>query len=132
AGRVGLAVLCVDAPARALARTVRLGGEGRRALVHVDPPIGERVFPPCPEDFPDGRLLLVLATPAAFADGWRPRDEDLRGAYLVAAAVGGPEAVAMGRPDHTSGGISRTRLVWMAAAGSVYLLRFPDSAAAAA
>jgi CRISPR-associated protein Cmr3 len=138
-GRLGFAALCVGTPSGEPARTVFLGGEGRRAAVHApaadaingfpDPPGGS------PGDFPRGRLLLYLATPAVFAAGWRPSEQDLRGGRLVAAATGPSQVISTARPDRRSGGFGHTRTLWAVPAGSVYYLEFPtdqDAATAAA
>lgn len=83
-------------------------------------------------------LRMVLATPAIFADGWKPGwlDENLEGAppeaadlklKLVAATVGRREAVSgwdlnTGRPKAVR---------WMAPAGSVYFFEVLGSSAQA-
>jgi CRISPR-associated protein Cmr3 len=135
AGRVGFAAWCVNAPDRPLAQSVRLGGERRRAWVHGDlPEDAEPAWPTAPDTFPDGHLLLYLATPAFFADGWRPAEADLLGGRLVAAAVGGPRPVATASPDPRSGTQRDKSLLWTVEAGSVYYLDFgsPEAAARAA
>ncbi|KXK59007.1 hypothetical protein AWW66_26620 [Micromonospora rosaria] len=127
----GFAVGCVSAPPHQLRETVPLGGEGRRATVHDWTDAGDLgPLPAAPADV-HTRVLLYLATPAVFGDGWRPAADDLRGARLVAAAVGGPQPVAMGRPDPRTGELHARRLVWAAPAGSVYFLDFDGDAAAA-
>lgn len=133
-GRVhsaGFAVGCVDPPGHAPADTVYLGGEGRRAQVHDWSAAGDTGPLPPPVDVSDGRLLLYLATPALFTGGWRPADADLRGGRLVAAAVGAPQEIALGRPDRRTGAIGPRRLVWVAPAGSVYFVDFDGDTAAA-
>lgn len=130
-GRVGLGVLCVDCPPRDLASTVFFGGESRRAIVHAETD-GSVKLPDAPTIFADGRLLLYLATPAVFADGWRPAQADLLGADLVSAAVGGPQVIATGRPDRRTGSIRHTRLLWAAPAGCVYFLKFATGSEAVA
>jgi CRISPR-associated protein Cmr3 len=120
---IGLAARCMEAPTAAPAATVRFGGEGRRALVHVcedDQP----VLPDHPNDFPGGRVLVYLATPAVFVDGWRLDANDLGvRCELVSAAVDGPHVVATSSVDPRTGALQRSRLMWAAAAGSVYYLR---------
>lgn len=97
---------------------VRLGGEGRQAEVY--PITGE--FPKPPQDFPDRRLLVYLATPAVFPEGWRlPLDS---GVELVRACVEGPEVVT-GRGQST-GSLHPVR--WAVAPGSVYFLDFTTQA----
>ncbi|MEV4511588.1 type III-B CRISPR module-associated Cmr3 family protein [Dactylosporangium sp. NPDC049525] len=134
-GRVhgaGFAVGCVDPPDRAPADMVFLGGEGRRAQVHDWTSAGASgPLPDPPVDFGDGRVLLYLATPALFTGGWRPADADLRGGRLVAAAVGAPQEIALGRPDRRTGALTARRLLWAAPAGSVYFLDFGRDVAAA-
>jgi len=131
---VGFAVGCIAAPRTDLAGTVFFGGEGRRAAVHAWEDAGDvGPLPPRPsEPFDDGRLAMYLATPAALSWGWRPADAELRGASLVAAAVGDPQVVAMARPERRSGGLTHRRLLWCAPAGSVYFLKFANPADAAA
>ncbi|MFW6638520.1 type III-B CRISPR module-associated Cmr3 family protein [Nocardiopsis algeriensis] len=117
---------------------VRFGGEGRLADVEV---CGQQhlALPLGPDDFPGGRVLMYLATPAI----WRRRSPDgawhnswlpplPEGAHLVAAAVNGPEHVASARPDG-KGDVEYAWLRWAVPAGSVYLLRFngPDPEEAA-
>lgn len=132
---VALAARCVDLPPhrdrKPVARTVPFGGEGRRAEVHW---LDEQAvdLPAAPTDFPGGRLLVYLATPALFSGGWRPPPEALDGEVrVVGAVVSGPQVISTGRPDPVSGAVRRTRLLWAAPAGSVYFL-VADSAAAAA
>ncbi|HEX6076910.1 MAG TPA: type III-B CRISPR module-associated Cmr3 family protein [Micromonosporaceae bacterium] len=134
-GRLGFAALCVDAPSAEPARTVFLGGEGRRAAVHT--PAAEVIsgFPDPPGgsqgDFPRGRLLLYLATPAVFAAGWRPSEQDLRGGRLVAAATGPSQVISTARPDRRTGRVGHPRVLWAVPAGSVYYLEFPTDQEAA-
>ena len=129
--RLGFAVECAAGPDKDVATTVFFGGRGRRARVHADSAAPVLSFPKRPgEGFPDGRLLLYLATPGVFVGGWRPLQADLLGGQLVAAAVGGPEVIAMARPDRRTGAVGNAWMVWAAAAGSVYYLQFSDAAAA--
>ncbi len=105
---------------------VRLGGEARQAAVTVvTAGAGLPALPPAPTDFPGGRVLLYLATPAVFRDGWLP--EIPAGATLRAACTPAPEVIA-----GIDGDSQRVRpLRWAAAAGSVYFLEFDDPAEAA-
>jgi CRISPR-associated protein Cmr3 len=109
-----------------------LGGRGRLADVSVVDGVG---WPHRPDVFPDGRVLVYVATPAIWRTpwaagptqaaqlGWRfPVPE---GADLVAAAVGEPQPVATASPRE---GMAATRaLRWAVPAGSVYLLAFAGS-----
>ena len=124
----GLSVLalCV-APADGLpapAGPVKLGGRGRLADVEAVEGIS---WPEYPDEYPNGRVLVYLATPAIWPDGWRiPVPPD---ASLVAAATGPPQAVAMASPR--TGFETSRQLRWAVPAGSVYLLEFtggPDAA----
>lgn len=97
---------------------VPFGGE--RGLAEVAPaqiqPKIRRV-----DHYPDGKVLVYLAAPAAFEAGWRP--ELPTGARLVAAAVAGPVPVAgwrkPGRRD-----VPGFVLRWCVPAGSVFWLQF--------
>ncbi|HEX2419894.1 MAG TPA: type III-B CRISPR module-associated Cmr3 family protein [Micromonosporaceae bacterium] len=137
--RLGFAVLCVDTPSGKPAGTVFLGGEGRRAAVHTPATDAISGFPDppgsspggSPGDFPHGKLLLYLATPAVFAAGWRPSEQDLRGGRLVAAATGPPQVISTARPDRRTGGFGHARTLWAVPAGSVYYLEFPTGQEAA-
>jgi CRISPR type III-B/RAMP module-associated protein Cmr3 len=73
-----------------------------------------------------GKLVLVyLATPAVWLDGWRlPVPE---GASLVAAATGSAQPATTLTPGRTWKDTRTLR--WAVPAGSVYLLEFPDDAA---
>jgi CRISPR-associated protein (Cas_Cmr3) len=82
-------------------------------------------LPSAPDSFPGGRLLLYLATPAVFSQGWRPDLADT-GATLVGAAVGGPEVIASARPHRATGRVGNAQLMSAAPAGSVYFLQFPE------
>jgi CRISPR type III-B/RAMP module-associated protein Cmr3 len=75
------------------------------------------------------RVLVYLATPALWPDGWRlPVPDDAR---LVAAATGELEPAATVKRDQDKWRDSRV-LRWTVPAGSVYLLEFADPAAGAA
>ena len=110
-----------DGPAQLTRPLVRLGGEGRHAQVrlHRSEAVG---LPRPPGAFDDGRLLLYVATPAVFADGWRP-PVDPR--FLVAACVEGPEAIVGFDGSDGRGRPMGWALRWAVSAGSVYYLRFP-------
>ncbi|HUZ26617.1 MAG TPA: type III-B CRISPR module-associated Cmr3 family protein [Streptosporangiaceae bacterium] len=108
---------------RSAAGPVRLGGRGRLADVEA---AGDVSWPARPEEFPDGQLLVYLATPAIWRGGWRiPVPESAR---LVAAATGEPEPVATMTPGPNWRATRALR--WAVPAGSVYLLRFDDAALA--
>jgi CRISPR-associated protein Cmr3 len=74
------------------------------------------------------RVLVYLATPAIWRDGWRLPVPD--GAALVAAALYEPEPSATIKPG--PGYLDSRKLRWAVPAGSVYLLEFADDAAGAA
>jgi CRISPR-associated protein (Cas_Cmr3) len=125
----GFAALVIDPPSTEAAQFVHFGGEGRRAELRLCGAATAPALPDPPDLFEDGRLLLYLATPAVFRDGWRPSAETLgETGALVAAAVGGPEVVATARPDRTTGRVGNAALMWAVAAGSVYFLQFPGDA----
>lgn len=106
--------------------TVALGGISRLAEVTALP-TGSVAWPQGPEDFPGGRVLLYVATPALWPDGWRPPLPPE--ATLVAAALGDPIPVATASPKRD---FNRTRtLRWAVPPGSVYLIRLPEDTAAA-
>jgi hypothetical protein len=74
------------------------------------------------------RVLVYLATPAIWRDGWQlPVPQ---GAELVAAATYEPEPAATARPGREWRDTRALR--WAVPAGSVYLLEFGDDAAGAA
>ena len=79
---------------------------------------------------PGKRVLVYLATPAVWREGWRlPVPE---GATLVAAAMPGePEPAATAKRDQRQWRASRV-LRWAVPAGSAYLLEFADDARGAA
>jgi CRISPR type III-B/RAMP module-associated protein Cmr3 len=73
------------------------------------------------------RVLVYLATPAVWLEGWRPPLP--AGATLVAAATGKPQPATTLTPGRTW---RDTRVLrWAVPAGSVYLLEFEDDAAGA-
>jgi len=98
-----------------------LGGRGRLADVDVATGVD---WPAPPPEYPDGRVLVYVATPAPWTTGWRlPLPA---GASLVAAAVGKPVSVATASPRQ---GWERTRMLrWAVPPGSVYLLEFAGGA----
>ncbi|MGQ9575777.1 MAG: type III-B CRISPR module-associated protein Cmr3 [Thermoguttaceae bacterium] len=106
--------LPADAPATVLDQEAVLdfGGEGRKVRVQPVPPVTW----PSVESSQEGRVLLLLTTPAVFAERWRPRLPD--GLRLVAAAVSGYEAFSGW--DLARGGPKPTRFA--VPAGSVYFL----------
>lgn len=96
---------------------VPLGGRTRLADVED---AGQVHWPQRPDAFPGGRVLLYVATPAIWPEGWRPPLPP--GVELVAAATGEPVAVATTSPR--LGWRENRALRWAVPAGSVYLLRF--------
>jgi CRISPR/Cas system CMR-associated protein Cmr3 (group 5 of RAMP superfamily) len=96
---------------------VPLGGRTRLADVED---AGQVCWPDRPDTFPGGRVLLYVATPAIWPDGWRPPLPP--GVELVAAATGEPVTVATTSPR--LGWRENRALRWAVPAGSVYLLRF--------
>lgn len=109
---------------------VQLGGRGRLADVET---VREAIWPSAPATFPDGRVLVYLATPAIWWPGWRPSPPD--GAELTGAAVPAPQPVASASPyaaRRSARGLAETvRLRWAVPAGAVYLLTFADAGRAA-
>ncbi|MEY9211506.1 type III-B CRISPR module-associated Cmr3 family protein [Thermobifida halotolerans] len=120
------------------AEAVRWGGEGRMADVEVvSSPIE---WPRPPDTFPDGRVLVYLATPGI----WRTRTPEGRwrtvwrpplpaNAVLRAAVIPGAEPVASASPQ-PDGTVREVWQRWAVPAGSVYLIEFggdaPEAAAA--
>jgi CRISPR type III-B/RAMP module-associated protein Cmr3 len=93
---------------------------GERRVVEVAP-ANAPLLPVMPQDFPGGKVLVYLASPAIFEDGWRPVVPD--GCTLVAAAFDGPEMVSSwGKFDGELGYVARNAVV----AGSVYYLQFTN------
>lgn len=104
--------------------STRFGGESRVADVNVVTPVQ---FPAAPDQFPEGRVLLYLATPAIWDGGWRPPLP--QSATLVTAALGDPVPVAMASPriGRQRGSVLNTaRIHWAVPAGSLYYLQFPS------
>ena len=102
---------------------VPFGGKARLADVAA---VEGADWPSPPQSFPEGRVLLYVATPALWPGGWRPPlppDVD-----IVAASVGEPIPVATASPRtarQTNRAITATALLrWAVPAGSVYWLQF--------
>lgn len=132
---VGFAGNCLGGPDRRLSGTIPFGGRGRRAEVHGNQPAVR--LPGRPEEFPGGRLLLYVATPAVFPGGsWVPDlsdwPEECGEPKLAAAAVAAPRVITTGSPDRRTGAFTAGRLMWAVPPGAVYYLQFEDEAAAAA
>ena len=109
-----------------LAELVRLGGEARLCSVSMPENVGP--LPAVPSGgFPDGRLLLYLATPAVFPTGSMPPLPP--GCRPIAAVISGPETIAtMGIA--TAGRFARAgvrELRQGVGAGSVYFLQFSSA-----
>ena len=99
--------------------TVSFGGRGR--LADVAP--ARAGWPVAAGGSVKNRVLVYLATPALWPDGWRIPVPD--GAHLIAAATGEPEPTATITPGEDW---ARTRMLrWAVPAGSVYLLEFDDA-----
>lgn len=110
--------------------SVRFGGAGRIADLQTCHVGSGLAFPERPQRFPDGKVLVYLATPAiwrrqdetgAWRNTWFPQLPD--GAELVSAAVNGPQHVARSGVDRR-GEPEYSWLQWAVPAGSVYLLQF--------
>lgn len=110
----------------AAAGVVPLGGEGRqsRVVVVAETDATAPRLPARPTDYPDGRLLLYLATPSVFPDGWLPPAAP--GLTVTAACVPGPQPITGWSPADQAA----RPLRWAVDAGSVYFLTFDDPAAA--
>lgn len=96
---------------------VPFGGRGRLADVET---VSGVALPTAPSSFPGGRVLVYLASPAIWPDGWRLPVPD--GARLVAAVTGELQPVATTTPGHRWKADRVLR--WAVPAGSVYLLEF--------
>lgn len=123
----GFLAECVDGPATAgldPAGPVPFGGRSRLADVEV----ADAAWPQPPDDYPRGRVLVYVATPAVWEGGWLPPLPE--GVRLVAAGVPDPVpvSVASARRARRDGGglLSTVVLRWAVPAGAVYLLEFPD------
>ncbi|GAB2520903.1 type III-B CRISPR module-associated Cmr3 family protein [Nocardiopsis aegyptia] len=105
---------------------VRFGGLSR--LADVAPARGLH-WPDAPLAYPEGKVLVYVATPAVWERGWLPPLPP--NADLVAACVGDPLPVATASPVQDHQHFLRTRtLMWAVPPGSVYYLKFlnPDDA----
>ena len=111
-----------DDPVAVVEDVVPLGGRGRMAHVAV---AEVAPFPAAPADFPGGRLVAYLATPALVDPAAWPVPD---GATVCAWAVAGPQPLASASP-RTGFADSRT-LHWAVPAGSLIFLEFggPDAA----
>ncbi|MEV5330215.1 type III-B CRISPR module-associated Cmr3 family protein [Nonomuraea sp. NPDC052634] len=120
----GLAARCIGGPQdRHIVDVVNFGGRGHRAQVHEPKQV---LMPESADTFPDGRMVLYLATPAIFPGGdWKPV---LPGAELVTAAVGPAQVITT--VTASGGKMHGGRLMWAVPAGSVYYLQFADENAA--
>jgi CRISPR type III-B/RAMP module-associated protein Cmr3 len=101
---------------------VQFGGKGR--LADIEP---VDMSWPQPVTAIGQRVLVYLATPAIWPDGWRIPVPP--GARLVAAATGKPEPAATVTPG--PGWEASRVLRWAVPAGSVYLLEFTSAEAGA-
>lgn len=110
-------------PVEEVSEPVRFGGLARLADLA---PARVAQWPDPPEDFPDGRVLLYVATPAVWPAGWTP---PLPGdARLLSAVIGDPLPVATASPVRDYKHFQKTRaMAWAVPPGSIYLLQFPDS-----
>ncbi|MDE3725304.1 type III-B CRISPR module-associated Cmr3 family protein [Nocardiopsis sp. N85] len=109
-------------PVEEVAEPVRFGGLTRLADLAPAQVTG---WPDPPEDFPDGKVLLYVATPAVWPTGWVPPLPD--DARLVSAVVGAPLPVATASPVRDYKHFQRTRaMAWAVPPGSIYLLQFLD------
>ncbi|WP_431887559.1 type III-B CRISPR module-associated Cmr3 family protein [Nocardiopsis alba] len=101
---------------------VRFGGLSRLADIASAQVVG---WPDPPEDFPDGKVLLYVATPAVWHTGWVPPLPE--GARLVSAVIGDSLPVATASPVRDHKNFQRTRtMAWAVPPGSIYLLQFLD------
>jgi CRISPR type III-B/RAMP module-associated protein Cmr3 len=101
---------------------VPFGGRGR--LADVGPVAAS--WPEAPTAI-GSKVLVYLATPAIWPNGWRLPVPD--GAQLVAAATGNPEPAATVKPGREW---AKSRaLRWAVPEGAVYLLEFADPGAGA-
>ncbi|WP_017580425.1 type III-B CRISPR module-associated Cmr3 family protein [Nocardiopsis valliformis] len=106
---------------------VRFGGMAR--LADIDPAPG-LAWPERPSSFPEGRLLLYVATPGVWPRGWVPPIQG-SGAELVAARMDDPLTVATASPTRSWKEFRNSRSLYYAVPpGAVYLLKFLDTDAA--
>lgn len=103
---------------------VAFGGRGRLADIEAADVDWPNATATC-----GSKVLVYLATLAAWASGWQPPLP--QGATLVAAATGEPEPAATAKREQDKWRASRV-LRWTVPAGSVYLLDFGEDAAAGA
>lgn len=129
----GFLVECVDSSDSAGVAPALFAPLGARARLADLEPASDVAWPERPDDFPDGHLLLYVATPALWPNGWRPPLPPA--AKVVAAAVLDPVVVATASPRQAATIRQPVRataaLRWAVPPGSVYWLRFevdPDAA----
>lgn len=113
----------VEAKYDASTSSVPFGGAGRHAEITLAEKVG---FPRRSPSYPEGNLLLYLATPGIWPRGSTPPLPN--NASIVGAVIGPQEPIAAGA-NHQNG-ISKTTLRWAVPAGSVYFLKFPGEEAA--
>ncbi len=132
----GFLVECVDGDDTAEVSpqgAVPLGGKAR--IVDVET-ISGCCWPQAPKTYPDGRVLLYVATPAVWPGGWRPPlPPDAR---LVGACVPAPLPVAAAsarrarqprrHESRPQGLLATASLRWAVPAGAMYLLQFDTTA----
>ncbi len=101
---------------------VPFGGRGRLADIAA----ADMSWPQAPTEI-GGKVLVYLATPAIWPDGWRLPVPP--GAALAAAATGDPEPAATVKPGREW---AKSRaLRWAVPAGAVYLVEFENADAGA-
>jgi CRISPR-associated protein Cmr3 len=124
----GFLAECVDGPATVgvdPVGPVPLGGRSRLADVEIV----DAAWPDPPDDYPQGQVLLYVATPAVWEGGWRPPLP--QGVRLVGACVPDPVPVSVAsvrRAPRRRRLLPTVVLRWAVPAGAVYLLQFPDRA----
>lgn len=101
---------------------VPLGGKARLADLAVADGVD---WPDAPDTFPEGQVLLYVATPALWPGGWRPPLPPH--VDIVAASLGEPVAVATASArtarQRSTSILDTATLRWAVPAGSVYWLR---------
>ncbi|RKS07008.1 CRISPR-associated protein Cmr3 [Nocardiopsis sp. Huas11] len=101
---------------------VPFGGRGRLAEICLDEQLA---WPPVPDEFPNGQMLLYVVTPGIWARGWIPPLDP--GTVLVGACVPEPVVVSTASPNDTYREFLASRAsYWAVPAGSVYYLKFPS------
>ncbi len=111
-------------PLEQVSGPVRFGGLGRLADIRPAPGVA---WPERPPSFPEGRLLLYVATPGVWPSGWVPPIRG-SGAELVAARLDEPLAVATASPSRDWQTFKESRALYYAVPpGAVYLLKFPNT-----